>query len=177
MVAREKDMLQHYVQAPYSIINYWYKMEQEGKISRNKAQKYAADTISHLRYGHDGKDYFWINTDKSNTVSMVLISFPVSFGGALHTEVTCAVAREPDELRRPPGVHIFRVKGSNMVTHFASPYLGDSMPFTGTDPTFGAPLVTADVVSTYSPIVGVIRLEVRRNAERAQLLDPGGIRT
>lgn len=81
MFDREKSILKQYVQTPYSVINYWYKLETEGKVSREEAQRNAAESIRQMRYGDDGKDYFWINTDDPYNVSVVMHPYKPQLDG------------------------------------------------------------------------------------------------
>ena len=47
------------VEVPYSIITEQYRLEAEGKIGREEAQRRAQEAIRAMRY--DGSNYFWIN--------------------------------------------------------------------------------------------------------------------
>jgi methyl-accepting chemotaxis protein len=55
------------VEIPYSIAVEQYRLEAEGKISREEAQRRAIAAIRILRY--DGSNYFWIN-DMHPTIVM-----------------------------------------------------------------------------------------------------------
>ena len=59
ILAEKEDQARNLVEIPYSILNEQYQMEQEGKTSREKAQKRALELIRGLRY--EGQNYFWIN--------------------------------------------------------------------------------------------------------------------
>jgi len=54
-VAKTKNL----VEVPYSIIVEQHRLETEGKISRQEAQRRAIEAIRAMRY--DGTNYFWIN--------------------------------------------------------------------------------------------------------------------
>jgi methyl-accepting chemotaxis protein len=54
-VAKTKNL----VEVPYSMIAEQHKLEAEGKISRQEAQRHAIEAIRSLRY--DETNYFWIN--------------------------------------------------------------------------------------------------------------------
>jgi methyl-accepting chemotaxis protein len=54
-VAKTKNL----VEVPYSLIVEQHRLEAEGKISRQEAQKRAIEAIRAMRY--DGTNYFWIN--------------------------------------------------------------------------------------------------------------------
>jgi methyl-accepting chemotaxis protein len=47
------------VNIPYSVLVEQYKLETEGKITRDEAQKHALEAIRTMRY--EGDNYFWIN--------------------------------------------------------------------------------------------------------------------
>ncbi|MFZ3214205.1 MAG: methyl-accepting chemotaxis protein [Terriglobales bacterium] len=47
------------VEVPYSVIVEQHRLEAEGKITREEAQRRAIETIRAMRY--DGSNYFWIN--------------------------------------------------------------------------------------------------------------------
>ena len=49
------------VEVPYSLIEQEYRLEQEGKISRQEAQRRALEVIRSMRY--EGNNYFWINDE------------------------------------------------------------------------------------------------------------------
>jgi methyl-accepting chemotaxis protein len=53
--------LQYLVQNAMSVATQYYAKEQRGELSREEAQKQALATIKNLRYGPEGKDYFWVN--------------------------------------------------------------------------------------------------------------------
>lgn len=54
-VAKTKNL----VEVPYSIITEQHRLEAEGKITREEAQRRALEAIRAMRY--DGSNYFWIN--------------------------------------------------------------------------------------------------------------------
>ena len=60
-------------QVALSILEQLYKKEQAGELTREQAQKQAADLVRDLRYD-DGKGYFWIDTKEG--VNVVLLGRP-----------------------------------------------------------------------------------------------------
>jgi methyl-accepting chemotaxis protein len=54
------------VEIPLSVINQQYELEEQGKITREQAQKNALNTIRSMRYERD--NYFWINDDHPTMV-------------------------------------------------------------------------------------------------------------
>lgn len=69
IVDRKKEMIRELTVAAWGILAAYERQEHEGKLSREQAQQLALSEIRHLRYGSEGKDYFWI-TDL--TPSMVM---------------------------------------------------------------------------------------------------------
>ena len=60
-------------QVAFSILEQMHKKEQAGEMTREEAQKAAADLVRDLRYD-DGKGYFWIDTKEG--VNVVLLGRP-----------------------------------------------------------------------------------------------------
>ncbi|MFH1834106.1 MAG: cache domain-containing protein, partial [bacterium] len=65
----KKQTTQELTRAAVSILQDYYDEEQAGRKTRQQAQSEAAAQIRLLRYGDDGKDYFWI-TDTHPTMVM-----------------------------------------------------------------------------------------------------------
>lgn len=62
VVMRQKqDQLQYLVQNMMSLLKNYHQDEQQGKLTREEAQQRALTRIREMRYGPEGKDYFWIN--------------------------------------------------------------------------------------------------------------------
>lgn len=69
----EKDVessLRGETEVAFSILEEMYKKEQSGELTREQAQKQAADLVRDLRY-EDGSGYFWIDTKEG--VNVVLL--------------------------------------------------------------------------------------------------------
>ncbi|NLT94561.1 MAG: methyl-accepting chemotaxis protein, partial [Clostridia bacterium] len=49
------------VQMVLSITDYYYKMEENGQLTRGEAQDRAKNAIRAIRFGENGQDYFWVN--------------------------------------------------------------------------------------------------------------------
>lgn len=60
-------------QVAFSILEQFHKKEQAGEMTREEAQKKAADLVRDMRYD-DGKGYFWIDTKEG--VNVVLLGRP-----------------------------------------------------------------------------------------------------
>lgn len=57
---REKELkTRHLVETAHSVLGFYQKMAEEGKVSPEKAKRMAIATVKSMRYGE--KEYFWIN--------------------------------------------------------------------------------------------------------------------
>ncbi len=65
----KKETTQELTRAAASILNEYYALETAGTMTREQAQTEAAERIKLLRWGDEGKDYFWI-TDMHPTMIM-----------------------------------------------------------------------------------------------------------
>ena len=59
ILVEKQEQTENLVAIPYSILTEEYRQEQNGEISRTKAQKRALELIRGMRY--QGQNYFWIN--------------------------------------------------------------------------------------------------------------------
>lgn len=59
LYAAKSEKTQHVVQSAAGILQHYHALEATGGITREAAQKQAAEIIRNLRY--DGQEYFWIN--------------------------------------------------------------------------------------------------------------------
>lgn len=57
---RKKEMIRELTVAAWGILAECGRQEQSGALTREQAQQLALTEIRHLRYGNEGKDYFWI---------------------------------------------------------------------------------------------------------------------
>jgi len=57
----KREMIQELTESAWSILSAQAQKESEGQVGRQDAQTQAIESIRHLRYGPDLKDYFWIN--------------------------------------------------------------------------------------------------------------------
>jgi len=62
LITQKKQLVQELVNTAHSILGEYKEREDSGELSREEAQLRAKNRISHMRYGDDSKDYFWINT-------------------------------------------------------------------------------------------------------------------
>jgi anti-anti-sigma regulatory factor len=61
IIEKKREMTHELTETAWSVLVYYHKLEQEGILSREEAQAHAAAHIRDMRYGPEGKDYFWIN--------------------------------------------------------------------------------------------------------------------
>jgi methyl-accepting chemotaxis protein len=61
VMKQKQDQLQYLIQNVMSLLKDYHQDEQQGKLPREEAQQRALKRIKELRYGPEGKDYFWIN--------------------------------------------------------------------------------------------------------------------
>lgn len=60
LLERKKEMIRELANEATSILREYAAEEQSGRLSPEEARKGAADRVRDLRYGKEGKDYFWI---------------------------------------------------------------------------------------------------------------------
>jgi signal-transduction protein with cAMP-binding, CBS, and nucleotidyltransferase domain/PAS domain-containing protein len=60
IIERKREMIRELTQAAWSELAGLHEQEQRGTLSREAAQQAALTRVRRLRYGDDGKDYFWI---------------------------------------------------------------------------------------------------------------------
>ncbi len=68
LLDRKREMIRELTNSAWSILNGYEKDERAGKMTRAQAQAMAASRIELLRYGHEGKDYFWLQDMKPRMV-------------------------------------------------------------------------------------------------------------
>ncbi len=61
LMDRKREMIHALSESAMSSIRYYADLSKKNAISMNEAQKQAASHLRSLRYGPEGKDYFWIN--------------------------------------------------------------------------------------------------------------------
>ena len=60
MFERKREMIRELTNTAYSVIDEYYALELADSLSRSDAQYQCAEQIRNMRYGEEGKDYFWI---------------------------------------------------------------------------------------------------------------------
>jgi PAS domain S-box-containing protein len=63
LLARKQEMIRELARSAASILQEYHDEERSGRLSREQAQAAAVERIRFLRYGPEGKDYFWV-TDR-----------------------------------------------------------------------------------------------------------------
>ncbi len=57
----KREMIRELVNVAWSVMVLYEQQEQAGLLTRTEAQEKAMEEIEHLRYGREGRDYFWIS--------------------------------------------------------------------------------------------------------------------
>lgn len=60
LIERKREMIRELTNSAISILDDAYRRSTTGEFSEVQAQRFAASQVSRLRYGTNGKDYFWI---------------------------------------------------------------------------------------------------------------------
>ncbi len=60
IIDRKKEMIRELTQTAWSELDGLHEQEKQGRLTREAAQQAAIVRIGRLRYGDDGKDYFWV---------------------------------------------------------------------------------------------------------------------
>ena len=60
LLERKREMIRELANAAWSILASYERDERSGRLTRQEAQALAMERIEALRYGPDGKDYFWL---------------------------------------------------------------------------------------------------------------------
>ncbi|MHB1308058.1 MAG: DUF294 nucleotidyltransferase-like domain-containing protein [Limisphaerales bacterium] len=68
IIDRKKEMIRELTQTAWSELAGWHEQEKLGAISTTVAQQSAAARIQSMRYGDEGKDYFWISDTRTRMV-------------------------------------------------------------------------------------------------------------
>jgi PAS domain S-box-containing protein len=60
LLERKRELIRELTNSAWSILASYQRDEQNGLLTREQAQRLAVDRVEALRYGPEGKDYFWI---------------------------------------------------------------------------------------------------------------------
>ncbi len=61
MMDGKRETTKHLTETAWSVLDYFHTREISGDLSASQARQAAVALLEQLRYGDDGKDYFWIN--------------------------------------------------------------------------------------------------------------------
>ncbi|GER93209.1 methyl-accepting chemotaxis protein [hot springs metagenome] len=94
MLDEKKTKLRHVTEVAYGILEHYYKLQTEGKLSEADAKASAIAQIKSIRY--EGKEYFWINDDSLPIPKMIMHpTVPALDGKLLDAEkFNCAKAMQ-----------------------------------------------------------------------------------
>ena len=68
LMERKRETIRELTNSAWSILAAYQRDEQSGRLTRDEAQRGAASLIEQLRYGPQGKDYFWIQDQEPRMV-------------------------------------------------------------------------------------------------------------
>ena len=61
MIAQKREMIRHLTDSCWSLLNVYHDRVKDGELSLEDAQARVIENLRGLRYGPEGKDYFWLN--------------------------------------------------------------------------------------------------------------------
>ncbi|MEI8130869.1 MAG: DUF294 nucleotidyltransferase-like domain-containing protein, partial [Leptolinea sp.] len=93
LLERKREMIRELTNSAWSILSSYQRDEQNGILTREQAQSLAVMRIKDLRYGSEGKDYFWI---QDMSPRMIMHPYRTDLNG-----------QELLNFSDPRGVHIF----------------------------------------------------------------------
>jgi PAS domain S-box-containing protein len=68
LLERKREMIRELTNSAWSILSSYEREVQAGRLTREQAQTRASELIRDLRYGPEGKDYFWIQDSQPRMV-------------------------------------------------------------------------------------------------------------
>lgn len=68
LLDRKREMIKELTNSAWSVLDEYNNEVEEGKITIDEAQKNAIERIKYMRYGKEGKDYFWITDMHPNMI-------------------------------------------------------------------------------------------------------------
>jgi len=105
IIERKKEMIRELTHTAWSELASSHRLEAEGALSRESAQQTAIERVRAMRYGQDGKDYFWISDTQTRMVmhpyrldmeGQSLLEYADPAGKKLFLEVTEIAANQGD---------------------------------------------------------------------------------
>jgi signal transduction histidine kinase len=61
LMDRKREMIRELTESAWSSVRYYHTLAQKGAITDQEARRKAIDLLRNVRFGPEGKDYFWIN--------------------------------------------------------------------------------------------------------------------
>jgi PAS domain S-box-containing protein len=61
LMDRKREMIRELTESAWSTLRYYDSLAEKGVISDTEARRQAVDLLRNVRFGPEGKDYFWIN--------------------------------------------------------------------------------------------------------------------
>jgi PAS domain S-box-containing protein len=68
LLTRKREMIKELTNSAWSVLFEYEKEVHDGKMTMKEAQKNAIERIKYMRYGKEGKDYFWITDMHPNMI-------------------------------------------------------------------------------------------------------------
>ncbi|MCF7732406.1 MAG: DUF294 nucleotidyltransferase-like domain-containing protein [Akkermansiaceae bacterium] len=105
IIERKKEMIRELTHTAWSELAATHLQETQGKLTREAAQQAAIDRVRTMRYGPDGKDYFWISDRQTHMVmhpyrpeldGKSLLDYADPAGKKLFVEVTRVAEEQGD---------------------------------------------------------------------------------
>jgi PAS domain S-box-containing protein len=93
LMDRKREMIRELTESAWSSVRYYYTQAQKGAITDQEARRQAIDLLRNVRFGPEGKDYFWINDMRP---VMVMHPYRPDLEG-----------RNVSEMTDPTGKHLF----------------------------------------------------------------------
>ena len=110
LLSRKREMIRELTNSAWSILAEYEKEEREGRLTREEAQESAILRVRFLRYGSEGKDYFWISDMHPR---MVMHPYREDLNGQDLTDYT-----DPDGVRLfVEVVNVVRQRGSGYIDY------------------------------------------------------------
>ncbi len=125
-----KGVVQHTVESASGVLQWAYKLETAGKVTREQAQDMAKTAIGLMRY--DGKEYFWIND-----LQGVMVMHPIK---------PDLVGKPSNTIRDPNGIFVIE-EAAKIAKTRGSGYLSYFWPKPGKD----APVEKISYVQHFEP--------------------------
>jgi PAS domain S-box-containing protein len=61
LMDRKREMIRELTESAWSVVRYYHSLAAKGAITDQEARRQAVNLLRNVRFGPEGKDYFWIN--------------------------------------------------------------------------------------------------------------------